>query len=109
VIAYALTWYADSVFELVVNASALGTAGMFVAVMFGLFTPFGRQFAALAAILCGTGLYFYATFLTGDQGLFGGFYTPAVVAALATYVVVALIEHGVCRVPLYRRATGTEA
>jgi Na+/proline symporter len=99
-VAYGLALRAGSVFELVLEASALGTAGMIVVVMFGLFTPFGRQAAALAALVSGTGLYFYATFLVGDDGIAGGRYTPAVLAALFAYVVVAAVEHLVWRLPL---------
>ncbi len=101
-LAYVIALRAGSVFELVVEASALGTAGMFVVVMFGLFTPFGRQASAVATLTTGTGVYFYATFLTDKQGIFGGFYTPAVIAALAAYITTALIEHAVFSRPLYR-------
>jgi solute:Na+ symporter, SSS family len=92
-ISYGIALKAGSVFELVVEASALGTAGMFVVMMFGLFTSFGRQAAAYAALVTGTGLYFYATFLTQEAGLAGGRYTPALLAALLVYIVVACVEH----------------
>lgn len=99
-LAYLLALKAGSVFELVVEASALGTAGMFVVVMFGLFTGFGRQAAALAALISGTSLYFFATFLAGDAGIAGGRYTPAMLAALVAYVLVASVEHLIWRLPL---------
>lgn len=94
VLAYVMARCAGTIPELVTEAGAMGTAGIFVVVMFGLFTNFGRTGAALSAIIIGTGVYYWASFGM-STGLGGGRYMPALGAALAAYVVVGLAERAV--------------
>jgi Na+/proline symporter len=67
--AWALAYSADSVYELVYDASAFGSAGIFVAVAFGLFTGFGGAGAASAALLAGV-LAFVAGSAAGVEAPF---------------------------------------
>jgi Na+/proline symporter len=50
-IAYAIAVYADGIYDLVVDASAFGTAGIFTVVVFGLFTKLGDSRAAMITLL----------------------------------------------------------
>jgi solute:Na+ symporter, SSS family len=52
--AYSLALTADGVFELVEQASALGSSGALVVICFGLFTRFGGPYAAMITLLAGT-------------------------------------------------------
>lgn len=53
VVAYVMALYAEGVYSLVEEASAFGSAGIFVVALFGLFTRFGGPASALAALLTG--------------------------------------------------------
>ena len=53
IIAYVLALHAEGVYELVVESSAFGGAGIFVIVVFGLFTTFGGARAAGTALVVG--------------------------------------------------------
>lgn len=53
IIAYVLAVHAEGVYNLVKDASAFGSAGIFVAVMFGMFTKYGNGEAALTALASG--------------------------------------------------------
>lgn len=57
VIAYVLARSADSVYGLVEEASAFGSAGIFVAVVLGLFTRVGGNASALASMITGAAVY----------------------------------------------------
>jgi SSS family solute:Na+ symporter len=52
-VAYGLALMADGVYELVEEASAFGSAGIFVSVVFGLFTRVGKEASALGAMVVG--------------------------------------------------------
>ena len=56
-IAYVLALYADGVFALVEQASAFGSAGILVTVLFALFTPWGSARTATATLLGGLAVY----------------------------------------------------
>jgi Na+/proline symporter len=87
VIAYVQAIRAEGVFELVESASAFGSAGILVTAVFGLFTPLGGPFAALATLVGGLVVYLAATF--------GGFAYPyllSLAVSLLTYVVVGTME-----------------
>jgi SSS family transporter len=53
VLAYLMAFRAERVYELVEQASAFGSSGIVVVVMFGLFTRFGDARSAVAALLVG--------------------------------------------------------
>lgn len=50
-IAYTIAVYADGIYDLVVDASAFGTAGIFTVVVFGLFTKLGDSRTATITLL----------------------------------------------------------
>jgi Na+/proline symporter len=58
--AFVFALLGESVHALVAESSALGSAGIFVAGVFGLFTKFGGARAALASLLVGAATYVYA-------------------------------------------------
>ena len=57
VVACLLALGAEGVYALVEQASAFGSAGVIVTVVFGLFTSFGGRSSAYAALLSGAGVY----------------------------------------------------
>jgi solute:Na+ symporter, SSS family len=88
VVAFALSYTAEGIHELVETASAFGSAGVFVATLFALFTTFGGALSAYTSILAGMLVWAGCKF-----GL--GLDTPYLLglgAALVGYVGVALIE-----------------
>lgn len=52
-IALAIAWMSDGIYELVESASSLGTAGILVITLFGLWTSFGGPVSAIAALVLG--------------------------------------------------------
>lgn len=53
VLAYVLALHAEGIYKLVKDASSFGSAGIFVVLIFGLFTRFGGVKSAVAALTCG--------------------------------------------------------
>lgn len=53
IVAFILAWNANRVYNLVEEASAFGSAGIFVVVIFALFSRFGGVYSAAAALLGG--------------------------------------------------------
>jgi Na+/proline symporter len=97
VIAYALALSTEGVYALVEEASAFGTAGVVVCVMFGLFTRVGGTLAALAAL--GSGLCVY---LAGHHLLaWPQPFLASLLAATLAYLGGATLEYarGVAAVP----------
>jgi solute:Na+ symporter, SSS family len=85
--AYMLALTADGVYELVEQASALGSSGALVVICFGLFTRFGGRLAALYTLLVGTIAY--------SLGALAGFAYPfitSVALSVATYLVIGRLE-----------------
>jgi len=86
--AYVIAMSATSIKELVELASAFASAGVFVALMFGLFTRFGGPHSALAAIVAGAVVWGggkFALDLTTP-------YLAGLAAAVVAYIVVAVVE-----------------
>jgi Na+/proline symporter len=79
VAAYVLALHAKGVFALVEQASAFGSAGVLVVVVFGLFTAFGGPKAALATLAAGVVTYF--------GGLLAGFPYPFLASLVVSLVV----------------------
>lgn len=88
IVAYVLALQAESIYALVVAASALAGAGIFVVVVFGLFTRFGGPRAALAALLVGLGSWVAGEYLVGWPVPYLG----SLGAALLAYVAVGAFE-----------------
>jgi Na+/proline symporter len=89
--AYALARHAEGIYALVEQSSAFGGAGIFIIVMFGLFTRFGGPRAASAALLTGI-----IVWLAGGQLLdWPAPYLTSLAAALAAYLALAPFERRV--------------
>lgn len=89
IIAYLLAVRADGVLALVEQASAFGSAGALVTVVFALFTPLGGPKTAMATLLVGVVSYLVASY--------GGFAYPFLLSlgsALGTYLLGSAIERG---------------
>jgi Na+/proline symporter len=90
VIAFLLALTSDTIKELVETASAFGSAGVFVVTMFGLFTNFGQERAAIATIVVGVGVWAVARYA-------GALETPYLIglaASALTYVAVSVWADG---------------
>jgi SSS family solute:Na+ symporter len=88
-IAYVLARRAEGVFALVETASAFGSAGTLVTILFALFTRFGGIWAALSTLVMGIVSYAAATAL--------GWPVPFLIslgASLITYLAVGVTERG---------------
>lgn len=83
VVAYVLAMTAVSIRDLVEIAAALGSSGVFVCVVFGLFTPWGAAPSAIAALVTGVAVWLLGT-VTGSTETP---YTFALLAAIAAYLV----------------------
>jgi Na+/proline symporter len=88
-VAYGLAHTSDSVHDLVTEASAFGSAGVFVTAVFGLMTTrFGGALSALGALVAGVGSWIYFGHVEEADGA----YLFSVAACASTYVGVALLE-----------------
>lgn len=88
-VAFVISYSSEGIKELVETASAFGSAGVFVATLFALFTRFGGPLSAHTSVAAGM-----IVWATGKYLL--GFTTPYLIgllAALIGYVGAALIEH----------------
>ena len=89
IVAFAISFSSEGIKELVETASAFGSAGVFVATLFALFTRFGGPLCAYASV--GAGMIVWAA---GKYGL--GLATPylfGLLAALIGYIGAALIDN----------------
>lgn len=89
VIAFVIAIYAEGVYNLVVNAAAFGTSGIFMIVVFGLFTRWGDEWAAIATLLTGMSVWLGATFVLELSYA----YTLSLVAAFGAYTVTAYLRN----------------
>jgi SSS family transporter len=87
-IAYVLAQGAEGLSDLVETASAFASAGVFVALVFGLFSGFGGAPSAFAALILGSGVWLAGKYLL-DMSVP---YVTGVLAAAAGYVVIAVAE-----------------
>lgn len=85
--AYFVSFSSDSVFELVRTASSLGASGLFVVVVFGLFTSFGGTLSAACAIFAGLGAYFI-----GKATEFEASFLASLAAAILAYIMAAIFD-----------------
>jgi SSS family transporter len=88
VVAYGLALSADSVIELVDQANGIGSAGILVLMVFGLFTRFGGARTGFATLVVGLGTWIYGTYL----GKWECTYLISLACSLATYLVAGSIE-----------------
>jgi Na+/proline symporter len=91
VVAYVLALGAEGVYALVIEASAFGSAGLFVAVLMALFTRVGGAWAAGGALLSGLAAYLLADKV---MGLPYPYLTSLAAAALAFAAGAVVDRHG---------------
>jgi len=87
VVAFVISFTSEGIRDLVETASAFGSAGVFVATLFALFTTFGGPASAYTSVIAGM--------LVWASGKFFGIGTPyllGLLAALTGYIGAALIE-----------------
>lgn len=93
VLAYGMALYAEGVYALVEEASSFGSAGIFVALVIGLFSRWGGAGSAAAALLAGV-----VAWVLGAYVLDLAYpYLVSLAAALAGYAIIALFERGPAR------------
>lgn len=93
IVAYALAMTATSIRNLVEVASAFGSSGVVVCLVFGLFTRIGGQASALAALIVGAGVWGVATLTAATTTP----YTFALSAASIAYLLLAGFRQPVAR------------
>ncbi len=89
-IAYVLALHAEGVYNLVLDASSFGSAGLFVAVLFGLFTKFGGARSAIAALINGAAVWIVGNYIIELELS----YLLSLAAAFGSYVLMAMTERG---------------
>lgn len=99
VIAWGLALGAGSILELVLDASAFGSAGIFALVVMGLFTRLGGTASAYAALAAGLGVWLWGRSIADWDCA----YLPALAAAFGAYWVVAALT------PVWRRRLAPSA
>jgi len=57
IIAYVLALHAEGIYNLVKDASSFGSAGIFIVLIFGLFTKIGGVKSAIASLICGAAVW----------------------------------------------------
>lgn len=88
IIAYLLAIHAEGVYELVKDASAFGSAGIFVVFIFGMYTKFGNGFSAISTLLVGSIVWILSHyFIKSDIS-----YLIALTSSIFTFVSTALYE-----------------
>ncbi len=88
VIAYLLALRATHISDLVELASAFASAGIFVTLVFGLFTRLGGELSALAAMASGASVWLVGEHVLGVEAP----YVAGLVAATTAYVLIAQFE-----------------
>ncbi len=86
--AYGLALGADNIFELVQQANGIGSSGILVVMVFGLFSRFGGVRAGGATLAVGLGLWVYGTYF----GKWECNYLISLGASFATYLLVGVTE-----------------
>jgi Na+/proline symporter len=81
-----LALQSESIHALVQSASSFGSSGIFVVVVFGLFTRFGGEVAAYSALGVGALVWVYGTWVAP----FSGVYLTSLFGAVLAYVTVEL-------------------
>lgn len=86
-IAYSLALGSGSVYELIETAVAIGTAGVFVVGVFGLFTRIGGPASGYAALISGAGMWYIGSYHTDWSTP----YLIALASAATTYLMLAAV------------------
>jgi uncharacterized sodium:solute symporter family permease YidK len=80
--------HAEGVYALVEQASAFGSSGIVVIVVFGLFTRRGGPASAFASLLAGVAVWVIGSYVLGLSWA----YLAALAASFAAYVLTAFVE-----------------
>ncbi len=104
VLAWILAAGADSVYGLVEEASAFGSAGIFVVMLAGLFTPYGSGPSAVASLLAGVGVWILGAYVAG----IGHPFLASLAAAATAFVLVAVLESARSRRPAALRVRSSD-
>jgi Na+/proline symporter len=83
-----MAMYAEGVYSLVEQASAFGSAGIFVVVVFGLFSKRGHSASAIAALLTGVIVWIVGSYILELPWA----YLAALGSSLVAYVATALFD-----------------
>lgn len=94
ILSYILALYAEGIYDLVKDASALGSAGIFIVFVFGLFTRWGATYSALTSLITGTVVWLIAHYVW--ESPFG--YLTALSAAFMMYVGIGFWERNVASI-----------
>lgn len=86
-VAYALALGSESIYDLVVDASAFGTTSIFVITMFALYGRIGGPLSAYAALFAGTGIYAAGEYVGAVAEYIEYPYLTSLAVALAAYLV----------------------
>ncbi|MCC5941036.1 MAG: sodium:solute symporter family protein [Balneolaceae bacterium] len=87
-LAWIIATNAEGVYNLVVDAAAFGTAGIFTIVVFGLFTKIGGKFAAGVTLFTAMTVWLSATYLFELEWA----YLLSLICAISTYLMISLFE-----------------
>jgi Na+/proline symporter len=87
-VAYALALGAESIFELVQQANGVGSAGILVVMIFGLFTKFGGMWASHVTLIVGFSTWALGTYVTKWEAT----YVVSLISATVAYVATATLE-----------------
>lgn len=93
IFAYVFALRSEKISDLVETASAFASAGVFVALVFGLFTRFGGPLSAMAAIGTGAGFWAFGKFVLDMSTP----YLAGLAIAFIAYVAVGLIDRSTPR------------
>ncbi|MCC5904865.1 MAG: sodium:solute symporter family protein [Balneolaceae bacterium] len=88
IVAWFIATNAEGVYDLVVDAAAFGTAGIFTIVVFGLFTKTGGKYAAAATLITAMTVWLSATYLFDVSWA----YLLSLICAISAYLVTTVIE-----------------
>ena len=87
-LAWVIATHAEGVYNLVVDAAAFGTAGIFTIVVFGLFTKTGGKFSAATTLFTAMGVWLSATYLFELEWAF----LLSLICAVSVYLIIAIFE-----------------
>lgn len=93
IFAYVLALRSEGISDLVETASAFASAGVFVALVFGLFTRFGGPLSAMAAIGTGAGCWAVGKFVLDMSTP----YLAGLATAFVAYIAVGLVDRSAVR------------
>jgi Na+/proline symporter len=88
IIAYVIAVFATGIYDLVVDASAFGTAGIFTVVVFGLFTKLGNSKTATATLIMAMSSWLIMTYVYEIEFA----YIISLGVSFTTYLMMSLID-----------------